>query len=216
MTWVKICGTTNLDDALCAADAGADAIGFVFGPSKRQVTPGNVAAIVAQLPGQLEKIGVFLNESPARIAKIVAETGLTGVQLHGDETPQTAQLVAASTLVKVVKGIHAGSGLQSDLSTWAQEESISALLLDSGNGRLGGGTGTTFNWDLAADALRFVPREISIIVAGGLDPDNVASAIDRFHPWGVDVVSGVESEPGKKDIRKVNAFVAAVRNWPRE
>jgi phosphoribosylanthranilate isomerase len=216
MTWVKICGTTNLDDALCAADAGADAIGFVFGPSKRQVTPDKVASIVAQLPAQLEKIGVFLNESAARIAEIVAETGLTGVQLHGDETPQTAQLIAASTLVKVVKGIHAGSGLQSDLSTWAQEESISALLLDSGNGTMGGGTGMVFDWDLAAEALRILPRGISIIVAGGLNPENVARAIDKFHPWGVDVVSGVESEPGKKDIQKVKAFVAAVRKRPHE
>lgn len=216
MTWVKICGTTNLDDALCAAEAGADAIGFVFGPSKRQVTPGNVASIIARLPAQLEKIGVFLNESPARIATIVAETGLTGVQLHGDETPQTAQVVSASSLVKVVKGIHAGSGLHSDLSTWAQEKSISALLLDSGNGTLGGGTGMAFDWDLAADALEFVPPGISIIVAGGLNPDNVVSAIERFHPWGVDVVSGVESEPGKKDIQKVKAFVAAVRKRPHE
>ena len=216
MTWIKICGTTNLDDALSAADAGADAIGFVFGPSKRQVTPGTVASIVARLPAQLEKIGVFLNGDPAQIAKIVEETGLTGVQLHGEETRKTAQLVASSTLVKVVKGIHAGSRLQSDLSNWAQEESISALLLDSGNGSLGGGTGKVFDWNLAAEALRIVPRGISIIVAGGLNPDNVASAIDRFHPWGVDVVSGVESEPGKKDIGKVKAFVAAVRKRPHE
>lgn len=216
MTWVKICGTTNLDDAFCAVDAGADAIGFVFGPSKRQVSADKVASIVAKLPAGIEKIGVFLNESSARIVEIVAHAGLTGVQLHGDETPQIARLVAASTSAKIVKGIHAGSGLQSDLSTWAQEKSLSALLLDSGNGSLGGGTGKIFNWDQAADALKVVPHGIRIIIAGGLNPDNVASAIDRFHPWGVDVVSGVETEPGKKDLHKVREFVAAVRKRPHE
>lgn len=216
MTWVKICGTTNLDDALCAVDAGADAIGFVFGPSKRQVTADAVASIIAKLPPAIEKIGVFLNETPSRIAEIVAQTGLTGVQLHGDETPQVAQLVAASTSARVVKGIHSGWGLQSDLSTWAQEKSISALLLDSGNGQLGGGTGRTFDWDQAADALKVVRPGIAIIVAGGLNPENVASAIEKFQPWGVDVVSGVESEPGKKNIQKVKQFVAAVRKRRHE
>ena len=215
MTWVKICGTTNLDDALLAVDAGADAIGFVLGTSMRRVTPETVAAIVRNLPPQIEKIGVFLNETPDRVVEIVKQTGLTGVQLHGNETPSVAHQVASQTSAKIVKGIHAGPALLDDLTLWTRESTVSSLLLDSGNGKSGGGTGKTFDWDVAADALKGLSSGKHVIVAGGLRASNVTSAIDRFNPWGVDVASGVESEPGKKDPQKVKAFVAAVRNTQR-
>jgi phosphoribosylanthranilate isomerase len=215
MTWVKICATTNLDDALLAVEAGADAIGFVLGPSKRRVSPETVAAIVHKLPPQIEKIGVFLNETPDRVVEIVKQTGLTGVQLHGNETPSVAQQVANQTSAKIVKGIHAGPALMNDLTSWSAETDVTALLLDSGNGQSGGGTGKTFDWQAAADALGRLSSSARLIVAGGLNPSNVSAAIDRFHPWGVDVASGVELEPGKKDPQKVKAFVAAVRNSQR-
>ncbi len=212
MTWVKICGTTNLDDALLAAEFGADAIGFVLAPSKRQVTPEQVAKIVHRLPANIEKIGVFLNQSPERVIEAVETAGLTGVQLHGDESLETARRVEAAKVAKVVKGIRAGPALESQLETWSREEAVSALLLDSGNGNQGGGTGKTFDWDVAAHALRRLASLKQLIVAGGLNPENVRGAIDKFHPWGVDVASGVEVSPGKKDPQKVKAFIAAVRS----
>lgn len=211
MTWVKICGTTNLDDALLAVDAGADAVGFVFAPSKRRVTATAVAPIVAKLPNHMEKIGVFLNEKPAVIAETVRQAGLTGVQLHGDEPVEVAEQLGSITSAKILKGIHAGPDFDAHLLVWSRQPSVSALLLDSGNAQRGGGTGKTFDWKSAAETLKKLNGESRIIVAGGLRPENVAVAISTFHPWGVDVVSGVESEPGKKDPNKVRAFVAAVR-----
>lgn len=211
MTWVKICGTTSLDDALLAVEAGADAIGFVLAPSKRQVTLEVVANIVQRLPDQVEKIGVFLNESPDQVVETVNQTGLTGVQLHGEETPQAAQEIAAATSVKMVKGIHAGPALLAEIAAWSHVQAVSALLLDSGNGQTGGGTGRTFDWDEVSSMLRSIGGELNVIVAGGLTSANVSEAIQKFHPWGVDVVSGVESEPGRKDPQKVREFIAAVR-----
>lgn len=211
MTWVKICGTTNLEDALLAVDAGADAIGFVFAPSKRRVTADTVAPIVAKMPSKVEKIGVFLNETAAAISKTAQDAGLTGVQLHGDETVQVAEQLASIASVTIVKGIHSGPAFDRNLQAWSRQRCVSALLLDSGNAQQGGGTGKTFDWKSAAEAVKGLNGTTRIIVAGGLHPENVEVAISIFHPWGVDVVSGVETEPGKKDSKKVCAFVAAVR-----
>lgn len=211
MTWVKICGTTNLEDALLAVDAGADAVGFVLAPSSRRVSASQVSDITRELPSDVEKTGVFLNESPEQIIEAVDQAGLTGVQLHGDESPDVARKIASAVTVRIFKGIHAGPGLRDDLATWSAEKSVSALLLDSGNGRHGGGTGKTFDWDEVANALDKLNAPPRIIIAGGLTPSNVRDAVRKFRPWGVDVVSGVESVPGKKDPQKVREFISAVR-----
>jgi phosphoribosylanthranilate isomerase len=211
MTWVKICGTTNFEDALLAVDCGADAVGFVLAPSKRQVTADAVASIVHRLPPQIEKIGVFLNETPERVVEVVRQTGLTGVQLHGMEMPWCARHIAAASSARVFKGIHAGPTFESDFAAWSQEAAISALLLDSGNGQLGGGTGRIFDWNAVSVSLEPLRGNLKLIIAGGLTPGNVPAAIVKFQPWGVDVVSGVESEPGRKDPQKVREFIAAVR-----
>jgi phosphoribosylanthranilate isomerase len=211
MTWVKICGATNFEDALLAVDSGADAVGFVLAPSKRQVTADTVASMVRRLPSCVEKIGVFLNETPERVVEIVRQTGLTGVQLHGMEMPWCARHIAATASVKVFKGIHAGPTFASDLAAWSREREVSALLLDSGNGQQGGGTGKIFYWNAVYAALQPIKDEFKLILAGGLTSGNVADAIAKFRPWGVDVVSGVESEPGRKDPQKVKEFIAAVR-----
>lgn len=210
--WVKICATTNLEDALTAVEAGADAIGFVLAPSKRQVSPEQVGAMVAQLPPEIEKVGVFLNESFERIRDIVAQTGLTGIQLHGAESAKLAQeLSNFDSRLRVVKGIHVGPEFESELDRWAGEDCIDSLLLDSGTSSQGGGTGRTFDWGRVANIRAALPDRIELIIAGGLTPDNVADAVALLHPWGVDVASGVEAELGRKDPAKVRAFVTAAR-----
>jgi phosphoribosylanthranilate isomerase len=210
--WVKICGTTNLEDALLAVDAGADAIGFVFAESsKRRVTAEQVAPITRALPSHIEKVGVIVNETPERIAEIVRISGLTGVQLQGDELPElTSELrgLGLRLLVKTIQAITGTDTLETRIKPYRSH--VDAILLDSGSPAERGGTGKRFAWKEAAAALNKV--ETRIIVAGGLSPDNVAEAIATLQPWGVDVVTGVESELGKKDPDKVRAFVAAARN----
>ena len=210
--WVKICGTTNLEDALLAVDAGADAVGFVFAEnSKRRVTPEQVALITRALPDRIEKVGVIVNETVERIADIVRIAGLTGVQLQGDESPElTRELrrLNARLLVKTIQAITGTDTLATRIAPYRSH--VDAILLDSGSPAERGGTGKRFAWKEAATALNKV--ETRIIVAGGLNPDNVADAIATLHPWGVDVVTGVERELGKKDPDKVRAFIAAARN----
>lgn len=210
--WVKICAITNLDDALMAVEAGADAVGFVLAPSKRQVSSEQVGAIIAQLPPGIEKIGVFLNESFERIRDTVAQAGLTGIQLHGTESAKIArELSDFNPPLRLVKGIHVGPEFESELDRWAGEDCIDSLLLDSGTPSQGGGTGKTFDWVRVAAVRGALPDRIELIVAGGLTPVNVADAVALLHPWGVDVASGVEAEIGRKDPEKVRAFVTAAR-----
>jgi len=210
--WVKICGTTNLEDALLAVDAGADAVGFVFAESsKRRVTAEQVAAITRAMPSHVEKVGVIVNETFERIAEIVRIAGLTGVQLQGDESPElTSELrrLGLRILVKTIQAITGTDALATRIAPYRSH--VDAILLDSGSPAERGGTGKRFAWKEAAAALNKV--ETRIIVAGGLNPDNVAEAIATLQPWGVDVVTGVERELGKKDPDKVRAFVAAARN----
>lgn len=209
--WVKICGTTNLPDALLAYDAGADAIGFVFAPSKRQVTAAEASEIIQQLPENSEKVGVFLNGPVEQVRQIAKEAGLTGIQLHGNESPEDAEMLVHCDF-RIIKGLHAGPDLSHEIAKWAQVPGLFALLIDSGNPIQGGGTGKTFDWDALAAIRNEIPPDLQIIVAGGLSPDNVSDAITRLRPWGVDVVSGVEVSPGKKDPQKVRALVQAARN----
>jgi phosphoribosylanthranilate isomerase len=199
---VKICGQTSEEDALLSVALGADALGFIFAPSPRQVAPGLVHDIVRRLPPEIICFGVFRNELPQRVAKIVHECGLRGAQLHGRETPDQSQWLKERIPV-VIKAFMAGDpGIKR-----AAEHGVDAILLDSPSPSGGGGTGKVFDWRLAEDA----PGGIPLVLAGGLDASNVADAIDKVHPFGVDTCTGVESEPGRKDPRKLRRFIAAAK-----
>ncbi len=216
MTWIKICATTNLEDALASVAAGADALGFILAPSTRRVTPETVAAIVAALPAHIEKVGVVVNESPDSLAELAAQAKLTAVQLHGDELPeQLPEFRRALGSCKIIKTLQTrefladrGDRLDAYLR---QRHSIDAILLDSGVPGNRGGTGVPFDWNAAVPIVSRIREVLPVIIAGGLTPQNVAQAIRLFQPWGVDVVSGVEREIGRKDETKVRAFIDAAR-----
>lgn len=217
MTWIKFCGTTNLRDALAGVAAGANAIGFIFAPSPRRIDPASAGAVVAQLPREVEKIGVFVNEPPARIAEITGLVGLTGVQLHGDEPAEQMlafrQALGRRRLIKVLQArelLGAGYGEEQLKEYLAEPDVIDAVLLDSGAPSARGGTGKVFNWKSALPVAQRIRREMPLIIAGGLTPDNVGEAIKLFEPWGVDVVSGVERELGSKDHAKLRHFAKNV------
>ena len=207
-TWIKICGTTSREDALKAVDAGADALGFVFAPSKRRVTPEEAQQIIAGLPSGVEKIGVFMDSSLAEIAAVVNAVELTGIQMHGQESP--AEVYGClphhrRDLMRKVKTIVFHEGFEKMLDQYSATPSrVDAWLFDSG-----AGSGKTFDWKAAKNKLG--NRRGAFVMAGGLTPENVGEAIGIFAPWGVDVVTGVEAGPGKKDAVKVQAFVEAVR-----
>ena len=218
MAWIKICGTTNLDDALAATEAGANALGFVFAPSPRRISPRDAARITAALPTKVEKLGVFVNQSVDLVLDTVEKAGLTGVQLHGEEDVRYArQLQQKNGQLRIIRAISlrdVGDGKGKGLAVAMQEEAariFSALLLDSGSGSRRGGTGSTFDWQEAAPMARLFAKKFPLIIAGGLNAENVAKALRIFQPWGVDVVSGVERAPGEKDPAKLRAFIAAVR-----
>ena len=214
--WVKLCGTTNLADAQLCVDAGANAIGFIFTPSARQIGVAAAAEIVSALGGEVEAIGVFVNQSPAQVAKIAGEVGLSGVQLHGDErASEMGEFRRQLGQRKIIKGLSfnrlTGTGDPALEEYLNARESIDAILLDSGSAEQRGGTGIPFDWERAAPIAAKIREQMPLIVAGGLNAEDVAQSIDIFQPWGVDVASGVESAPGKKDEAKVRAFLAAVR-----
>ncbi len=218
MTWVKICGTTTFEDAQMALQAGANAVGFVFAPSRRRVMPEQVREIVAQLPARLERVGVFVNESEDRIAKIVGACGLTAVQLHGDETPEFGcKLRALLPGTKIFRALPfaalAEAAANRGMRDFFDAAGYDAWLLDGAPVAVRGGAGISFDWLKAREALAALAFRGNLIVAGGLDSENVAGPLEALHPWGVDVVSGVEAEPGRKDARKVRSFVQAVRQW---
>jgi phosphoribosylanthranilate isomerase len=196
--FVKICGITNEEDALLAVAMGADALGFVFAPSSRQVAAGHVRDIVRRLPPEILTLGVFRDESPQRVVEQAQAAGLAGVQLHGHETPEDARWVR-SRVSFLIQAFPAGAEALRRSDEWGAD----VILIDSPTP----GSGQIFDWSLAEGA----PSGRRIVLAGGLDPDNVADAIARVRPWGVDVSSGVEASPGRKDARKVRAFVAAAK-----
>jgi phosphoribosylanthranilate isomerase len=212
MTWIKICGTTSLRDARLAAEAGANALGFVFAPSPRQIEVATAAGIVGSLGGEVETIGVFVNEAPARIAEIVEHVGLSGVQLHGDENGETVALtrllVGQRKILKALRTSELAGNNKPNIEDL--KDGVDAILLDSGSPTVRGGTGTTFDWEKAAPIAAAIREKMPLIIAGGLNAGNVGRAIAMFQPWGVDVVSGVESAPGIKDATKLGEFVAAV------
>lgn len=198
---VKVCGMTSLEDAQYAVECGADAVGFIFyKKSPRAVTAKQAKSITAKLPPFVQRVGVFVNETAEVIERTVKTCGLDVVQLHGDESPAFCKRIAG----KVVKAIRVKDAASvNDLSHYA----VDAFLLDAYKEGEWGGTGERFNWNLVKQARKHGP----VILAGGLDPANVAEGIRRCRPYGVDVCSGVESKPGKKNLKKVRAFIEAVR-----
>jgi phosphoribosylanthranilate isomerase len=229
--WIKICGNTNLEDAQLAARFGADAVGFVFAPSRRQVTAAQAAAITPHLPPHVERVGVFHSRDAAQIESIAHTAGLTAVQLHGgfDESlaRHLADRLAAS--VRIIQTLHwtldqpsphAPTSPATDspaVSLAAQIERIARLgltdriLIDSKVGAALGGTGVPFDWPAAHALFASAPSGVHLIVAGGLNPRNVARAIAQLEPWGVDVSSGIEASPGRKDPVLLARFIENAR-----
>ncbi|HEV7675082.1 MAG TPA: phosphoribosylanthranilate isomerase [Candidatus Angelobacter sp.] len=211
-TWIKICGTTSLEDALSSIEAGVDALGFIFAPSKRRVSVEQAQRIISQLPSEVERIGVFMDSSAAEIASVIKAVGLTGIQMHGEESPAAVYAEVPADrrdAMRKIKTILIEPGQEFGLERHGDASGlVDAWLLDSG-----AGSGKTFDWQIARK--RFDDRQGQFIVAGGLTPENVGDAILTFRPWGVDVVTGVEREPGRKDPEKLKAFVAAVRRAER-
>jgi phosphoribosylanthranilate isomerase len=207
--WIKICATTSVEDGLAAIAAGADALGFVFAPSKRRVTAEQARVIIRALPAGVERIGVFQDETAERIRETVEYAGLTAVQLHGGETPQTVAALSGhrprTARIGIIKTIVVRDDFQVRFDRLVQNhEGIDSILLDAG-----AGSGRTFDWQSVRPLLK--NAGMRLIVAGGLTPENVGEAVRMFSPWGVDVVTGVEREPGRKDPEKLKAFVTAVR-----
>lgn len=201
MVKVKICGITNQKDALMAVEAGADALGFVFfSGSPRCISPEQAAVIIHLLPPFVQTVGLFVNEGSATVNSIADRCGLDLVQLHGEETPDYCTAVKR----RIIKAFRVKD--DSSLAGMANY-CVAASLLDAWSPVVHGGTGTTFNWDIAAAAA----ASQTIILAGGLTPENVAVAIAAVRPYAVDVSSGVESAPGKKSNKKLIDFIQAVR-----
>jgi len=242
MTWVKICGITNLEDALTAVEAGADALGFVFyGKSPRNMTPESVRVIIREIPAHIEKVGVFVGNNPQNFLELVHGLGLTGSQLHVSphvhsvnetraygvgcfspgfksyismpaewfiESEESANhfISSAAQAAEVIRSHPGGDKLP---------EFFRTIFLDSGSLQEPGGTGVTFDWHRAAPIVERLKQVVKVVVAGGLNPTNVTDAIDILNPYGVDVSTGVEAKPGKKDPEKVKAFITAVRQAER-
>lgn len=212
--WVKICGNTSLEDAKLAAEAGADAVGFVFATSPRKVTADQVAAITPYLPAKLEKIGVFVDAKLNEIAETIRRGGLTGVQLHtdaGDALPAKLRAEFGREL-RILRVVHFGAGAADKAVEAASDPDIDAILVDSRTATAVGGTGIAFDWEKARATIFNAGVAAKLVAAGGLNPENVAKAITTLRPWGVDAVSGVEAAPGKKDAEKVRAFVLNARS----
>lgn len=200
MVRIKICGIRDPETALVAAEAGADAVGFVFAPGRRQVTLEQARRIIQALPPFITKVGVFVDEDLSRVRDIADAGRLDAVQLHGGEPPE----YAAALPLPVIKAVRMRDGASVD---GMRAYRVAAFLLDSFEPDVAGGTGKPFNWTLA----RGLAAPAPVILAGGLTPENVREAIETVRPFGVDVSSGVESG-GRKDPGKIREFIARVRN----
>lgn len=203
MTRIKICGITNLDDGLEAIAAGVDALGFVFVPNTpRYITPSQAKLVIKQLPPFITNVGLFVDSEIDEIEDIVNHCKLDAVQLHGNESPEMCSQISLQT--KVIKSFHVKKELQV-LRNEIENYRVDAYLLDTFIKGKAGGTGQTFDWRIAEGLSQ------RIILAGGLTPDNIGTAIAQLQPYGVDVSSGVEKSPGKKDTNKIYSFVRQVR-----
>ena len=203
MVKVKICGITSLEDALTAVAAGADALGFVFHPaSPRHISPQQAAEIIKLLPPFIQTVGLFVNEARDTVNSTADQCGLDVIQLHGEETPGYCDSVRR----RVIKAFRV-----KDITTLDSllQYHVSGCLLDAWSPAAHGGTGQTFNWEIAAEAAK---RGHRIVLAGGLTPENVAEAVRRVKPYAVDVSSGVECSPGRKDAGKIIKFIIQARH----
>lgn len=228
--FIKICANTNIEDARLAVELGVDAVGFVFAPSKRRVLPEQVEEIVRELPAGVETVGVFATHDPDEIARYVRLAGLMGAQMHGAFDAEKVRALAAGfggelkiiqTVAYAVDAVGAEERVDADerfewtLGAVFDEPAVWAVLIDAAKAGASGGLGVAMDWAHVAEiVLRAIgsrePRP-RVILAGGLSAENVAEAIAAFDPWGVDVASGVEASPGKKDPERLRAFVAAAR-----
>ncbi len=202
MTRVKICGITNLRDALSAVELGADALGFVFAESPREISIKKAERIIERLPPLITTVGVFVNEMPKVVIETAIKCSLDVLQFHGEELPG---YFFNFFLGKIIKAFRIKD--KSSLRRLPQYKMVDAYLLDAYLPGKRGGSGKTFNWDLALEAKKY---KQPIILSGGLTPQNVREAILKVKPYAVDVSSGVEKEPGKKDYRKMKKFIKAV------
>lgn len=206
MTFIKICGITNVDDALAAVAAGADALGFnFFKPSPRYVTPQTAREIVKQLPLSVLTVGVFVNEeSPQAVRSIASDAGVTALQLHGDESPSYCRELAADRYV--IKTLSVSNDFEIQM---AQAYKVQAIMLDTKHSALRGGTGRVFDWSIAREVNHVVPK---LFLAGGLSPENIDEAIETVRPYAVDACSALEDEPGRKNHDRMRAFVELARS----
>jgi phosphoribosylanthranilate isomerase len=230
--WIKICGNTTVKDAGFAVDAAADAVGFVFAASPRQVQPAQVASITAELPMDLTHVGVFHTQEFSEIVAATRTAGLNGIQLHGGLNLKLLEDLRREvgdrqfliqTLHWFVDGdpVESESKLREEIRKLDRHNVADAILLDAKTATAAGGTGRTIDWTRTRDAIAAESGKMRIILAGGLNPQNVGEAIHTVKPWGVDVSSGVEREPGRKDAARVRAFIlnartafAAIENDP--
>lgn len=206
-TRIKVCGITRVEDARLAIEAGADALGFVFAASPRRVDRAMAREIVRALPPFVATVGVFVDEEPREVVETAAAVGLTAVQLHGDESPAVLRELRSRMPLKMIKAFRVrAAGDLARLDDYRAH--CDALLLDAYVPGAAGGTGRTFDWELARLARA---AGHPLVLAGGLTPENVSAAVRRVRPFAVDVSSGVEAAPGRKDALRVRAFVAAAR-----
>ena len=205
MVRVKICGITNLADAQAAVKAGADALGFVFAKSPRRVSEHEARRIASAIGPWIAKVGVFVNSSPAVVEGVMRRCGLDVAQLHGDEAPAAARSLRSKGL-RVVKALRVGPA--TDLRAY-RNYPADAFLLDTASPQAYGGTGKSFDWQILKQARFSKP----VIVSGGLRPENVGALLKVYTPYGVDVSSGVEKTPGKKDPKAVKAFIKNAKTF---
>ena len=204
MTLIKICGITNLEDAVDAVEAGADALGFNFyPPSPRYVDPARARAIIEKLPKTLMTVGVFVNEDVETVKSIATVTGVSALQLHGDESPDYCAALNGWYLIKALAVNENFDELQ------VLEYGVDAVMLDASHKKLRGGTGQVIDWSVAR---RVRDLGVPLFLAGGLSPENVQEAIVCVNPYAVDVCSALEDQPGKKNLVRVKAFLAAARS----
>ena len=203
MTLVKICGITNLDDALAAVAAGADALGFNFyKPSPRYITPQHAREMVEQLPQSLLTVGVFVDEELEDVRKIAKEVGLRALQLHGDESPEYCRELADYFVIKTF-AVADTFDIQE-----LEPYQVEAIMLDTKHNNLRGGTGRVFDWSVAKQAASTIPK---LFLAGGLSPENVQNAVEIVRPFAVDACSALEDRPGKKNHERMRVFINTVR-----
>lgn len=204
MTLVKICGITNLDDALDAVEAGADALGFNFyKPSPRYIKPQHAREIIEQIPMSVLTVGVFVNEESDSVKAIAHEANIQAIQLHGDESPTYCRELATSHYV--IKNFAVSDGFNVETP---KEYEVEAIMLDTKHNSLRGGTGHVFDWSIAQHLALTIPR---LFLAGGLSPENIENAIKTVRPYAVDACSALEDSPGKKNAERVRVFINAVR-----